>query len=122
MKDFYGNTINTQSDTGWNDLYRSNDGRSYVKVRERNGVVYIMGSSGGTDGDIVIKGKVGTVVATLPHGYLPHGYKTTEVIVFAISLKGGAGNPSGTIKADGRIELYSTSDSNYWGFCISYPL
>lgn len=115
MKDFYGNTINTQSDTGWNDLYRSNDGASYVKVRERNGVVYIMGSSGG--GGIVLKGKVGTVVANLPHGYEP-----TEAIVFAISLKGGEGYPSGSIKADGRIELYSTSDIKYWGFCISYPL
>ncbi len=120
MKDFYGNTINTQSDTGWNDLYRSNDGASYVKVRERNGVVYIRGSSGG--GGIVLKGKVGTGVATLPHGYLPHGYEQREEIVFAISLKGGAGDASGKIMADGKIELYSTSDSKYWGFCISYPL
>ena len=120
METPYDEILKDLNDTGWNDLYRSSDGDSYVKVRERYGVVYVMGSSYG--GGIVLNEKVGTVVATLPNGYLPNGYEQREEIVFAISLKGGSGSASGKIMADGKIELYSTIETVYWGFCISYPL
>lgn len=120
METPYDEILKTLNDTGWNDLYRSSDGYSYVKVRERYGVVYVMGSSYG--GGIELKEKVGTVVATLPHGYLPYGYEQREAIVFAVSLKGVAGYASGTITTDGKINLYSTTTTKYWGFCISYPL
>ena len=104
-----------KADTGWDNLYHNDDGYSYVIAREKNGIFYIIGSSGSTG--IKIPANTSKEVATVPNIFWPR-----VDIIFAVSLKGTAGYASGTITTDGKINIYSTVETYYWGFCISYPV
>lgn len=87
---------------------------TYCKYVMRNEYVMVFGES--ANGGI----SVGTKWVTV--GTLPAVARPENEIYFTPTSRGGTALFTGVIRTDGKVELYSTTATPYWGYSMMFPI
>ena len=94
--------------TGWEQIYQN-----FTRAKRKGYVVAVTGESG--SGGITLPANQYKDIATLPSQYRP-----STTVAFYVDAAGGSERIFGRIWTTGVVSLYSSGQTAYWNFGVTY--